>query len=67
MTGPSFTSSTCIIAWKRIRRSASEYGVAATYRPKPDGTYRDVQILQRGQQVEVAALPGLILTVAEIL
>ena len=35
--------------------------------PQPDGTYKDVQILQRGQQVEVAALPGVILTVAEML
>jgi len=35
--------------------------------PQPDGTYRDVQTLRRGQQVEVAALPGLIVAVAEIL
>ena len=35
--------------------------------PQPDGTYRNVQTLRRGQQVEVAALPGVTLAVAEIL
>ncbi len=36
-------------------------------RPQPDGTYADVQVLRAGQQVEIAALPGLILAVDEIL
>jgi len=35
--------------------------------PQPDGTYRDVQILHRGQQIEVQALPGVVLTVDEML
>jgi Uma2 family endonuclease len=35
--------------------------------PQPDGTYRDAQILRRGQQVEVQALPGVIVMVDEIL
>jgi hypothetical protein len=35
--------------------------------PQPDGTYRDVQILRRGQQVEIAALPGIIFEVADLL
>jgi Uma2 family endonuclease len=34
---------------------------------QPDGTYRDVQIVRRGQQIEVAALPGVILMLDEIL
>jgi len=35
--------------------------------PRPDGTYRDVQTVRRGQQVEITALPGQGLAVAEIL
>jgi Uma2 family endonuclease len=42
--------------------------VLEVYRdPQPDGTYRDVQILRRGQQIEVQALPGVVLTVDEML
>ena len=35
--------------------------------PQPDGTYQDVQILRRGQQVELVGLPGVIIAVADIL
>lgn len=35
--------------------------------PAADGTYGSVQTLRRGQQIEVAALPGLIVTVDEML
>ena len=35
--------------------------------PQPDGTYRDVQTLRRGQTVEIAALPGLTLAIDEML
>jgi Uma2 family endonuclease len=35
--------------------------------PQPDGTYRDVQVLRRGQTVEIAALPGIVFAVADLL
>jgi Uma2 family endonuclease len=35
--------------------------------PQPDGTYRDVQTLRRGQQADVAALPGLLVAVDDML
>jgi Uma2 family endonuclease len=36
-------------------------------RPQPDGSYGDVQTLRRGQQADVAALPGLLLAVDDLL
>jgi Uma2 family endonuclease len=36
-------------------------------RPQPDGSYGDVQTLRRGDQVEVTALPGLLLPVTDLL
>lgn len=35
--------------------------------PRPDGTYRDVRILRRGNMAEIAGLPGVVVAVAEIL
>lgn len=35
--------------------------------PRPDGTYADVQTKRRGEQLDVAALPGITLAVSEIL
>lgn len=35
--------------------------------PQPDGTYRDAQTLRRGQQVNIQALPGVTLDVADLL
>jgi Uma2 family endonuclease len=35
--------------------------------PQPDGTYRDVQTLRRGQQVDVALLPAITMHVDELL
>jgi Uma2 family endonuclease len=34
--------------------------------PRTDGTYADVKTLSRGQQVEVAALPGIVVSVDEM-
>jgi Uma2 family endonuclease len=36
-------------------------------RPQADGSYADVQVFRRGQQVEIEALPGLVLQVSEFL
>lgn len=35
--------------------------------PRPDGTYADVRVLRRGQQLDIAALPGLTITVDAVL
>jgi Uma2 family endonuclease len=35
--------------------------------PQADGTYAEVQILRRGQQVEITALPGIVFDVADLL
>jgi Uma2 family endonuclease len=35
--------------------------------PQPDGSYRDVRILRRGQSTDIAALPGVVVAVADIL
>jgi Uma2 family endonuclease len=35
--------------------------------PRPDGTYQETRILQRGQSTDVAALPGLMVAVDEVL
>ncbi len=35
--------------------------------PQPDGTYREVRILQRGQSTDIAALPGVVVAVDEVL
>ncbi len=35
--------------------------------PQPDGTYRDIQVLGRGKQIEIAALPGVVVAVDELL
>jgi hypothetical protein len=35
--------------------------------PQADGTYRDVRILRRGDQIEIAALPGVVVQVDELL
>ncbi|HLW63818.1 MAG TPA: Uma2 family endonuclease [Gemmataceae bacterium] len=35
--------------------------------PQSNGTYADVRILRRGDQIEIAALPGVIVQVAELL
>jgi Uma2 family endonuclease len=34
--------------------------------PQPDGSYREIQILRRGQQVEITALPGLSFAVEDL-
>jgi Uma2 family endonuclease len=34
---------------------------------QPDGTYRDARILQRGQSTDIAALPGVVIAVDEVL
>jgi Uma2 family endonuclease len=35
--------------------------------PQPDGTYRDTRILHRGQSTDIAALPGVVIAVDEVL
>ncbi len=35
--------------------------------PQPDGTYRDVRVLRRGDVADIAGLPGVVVAVAEIL
>src|SRR5262245_5767545 len=35
--------------------------------PRPDGTYADSQVLRRGQQIEIAALPGVTIRIVELL
>jgi Uma2 family endonuclease len=35
--------------------------------PRPDGTYRDERVLKRGQSTDIAALPGVVIAVDEIL
>jgi Uma2 family endonuclease len=35
--------------------------------PQPDGTYRDTRILHRGQRTDIAALPGVVIAVDEVL
>lgn len=35
--------------------------------PQADGTYRDVQTWKRGQEIDIAALPGIVLAVDDIL
>jgi Uma2 family endonuclease len=35
--------------------------------PQTNGTYADIRILRRGDQMEIAALPGVIVQVAELL
>lgn len=34
--------------------------------PRPDGTYQDERVLKRGESVEVAALPGVVVAVDEL-
>jgi hypothetical protein len=35
--------------------------------PRPDGTYQETRVLNRGQSAEVAALPGVVVAVDEVL
>jgi hypothetical protein len=35
--------------------------------PQPDGTYQETRILQRGQSTDIAALPGVVIAVDEVL
>jgi len=35
--------------------------------PRPDGTYQETRVLQRGQSTDIAALPGLVVAVDEVL
>jgi Uma2 family endonuclease len=35
--------------------------------PRPDGTYQEVQILMRGHSTDIAALPGVVISVDEVL
>jgi hypothetical protein len=35
--------------------------------PQPDGTYREMRMLQRGQSTDIAALPGIVVAVDEVL
>jgi Uma2 family endonuclease len=35
--------------------------------PRPDGTYQEVRVLRRGESTDIAALPGVVVTVDEIL
>jgi Uma2 family endonuclease len=35
--------------------------------PQPDGTYQEARVLQRGQTTDIAALPGLVVAVDEVL
>jgi Uma2 family endonuclease len=35
--------------------------------PTPEGQYRDISVLRRGQEVEIAAFPGIKLAVADLL
>jgi Uma2 family endonuclease len=35
--------------------------------PRPDGTYQETRVLQRGQSTDIAALPGLAIAVDEVL
>jgi hypothetical protein len=35
--------------------------------PQPDGTYREARILPRGQSTDIAALPGVVIAVDEVL
>jgi Uma2 family endonuclease len=34
--------------------------------PQPDGTYQETRVLQRGQSTDIAALPGLVVAVDEV-
>jgi Uma2 family endonuclease len=35
--------------------------------PRPDGTYADTRVLKRGESTDIAALPGLVVAVDEVL
>lgn len=35
--------------------------------PRPDGTYQDERVLRRGESTDIAALPGVVIAVAEVL
>ena len=35
--------------------------------PRPDGTYQEEQVLGRGESTDIAALPGVVVAVDEIL
>jgi Uma2 family endonuclease len=35
--------------------------------PQPDGTYREARVLRRGESTDIAALPGVVVAVDEIL
>jgi Uma2 family endonuclease len=35
--------------------------------PRPDGTYQEARVLVRGQNTDIAALPGLVVSVDEVL
>jgi hypothetical protein len=56
-----------IDAWRDLRDYLIHDTLEVYRQPQPDGTYKRVQILQRGQHVDVAMLAGINLTVAEML
>ena len=35
--------------------------------PRPDGTYQDERVLKRGESTDIAALPGVVIAVNEVL
>jgi Uma2 family endonuclease len=35
--------------------------------PRPDGTYQETRVLKRGQSTDIAALPGVVIAVDEVL
>ena len=35
--------------------------------PRPDGTYQEERVLRRGESTDIAALPGVVVAVDEIL
>ena len=35
--------------------------------PQPDGTYQEERVLRRGESTDIAALPGLVVAVDEVL
>jgi hypothetical protein len=34
--------------------------------PQPDGTYRETRVLRRGESMDIAALPGVVVAVDEV-